>query len=729
MDGKRSFEGNKTSPHTGASKRAATYTTNPYAAVYQQVNSNGTPNCASSSPSQVRSTSVSTLSLPPATLTVTTATPQKSFRVPDQYPSTFAFPLVRSIFGYDETTIDVLTWLQDSLLRVGFHKQDLNEVEKRVWRQIQGFVMTKNFEALDYSRVLWVAIEKPDESPITAGIREPVFAVVKGFFKWKPWLDGQATLARVEAYNQIVHSQTQDERSRPDQTPQIATSALPQGPTRTSRQTEQLQSTLPNQHVAPTVLGLDQNRSDSRIHQDARLLESHEIAQRVAENANEVEEAHTARQFMEEQQRLPNFAKVDSHQLTKKPQHHLQNQIFPINRSYVLSSQHPNRQQQQQHQQIPEQLPQTVVGTGFAGQSTSIPEPVGRAIPAIASSPSQTSTAQMSLAQAAYLQQLQQRPQHQSHPSSFMGSNVLQVNAHELSTNVLSSQSPSQSKTTQRERSNFYIYPAIKYISPSSFSRQNLQMVVKFAVSPQQYAHCLRTTEYVHGKIMINLRGYLGDNDQTVCWTDMGVTINDKSFVVKHGNDRPVNLSSLVRPGYNTLRVLMKRWPDRFHDKTYTVAVEVCPIVTREEVIDMIKSKHIEVDDAKEQILKTIRPQPTDANDDESDDIQCLTSSYKLTLTCPLSKKRMKLPVRSVQCQHATCFDLYNYLEHSRASWKCPICLGASTPPVLAVDDLVKWMIEHTEEKVQTVTIQPNEQWSPDIPPESPERADIVDDD
>ncbi|KAK9387989.1 hypothetical protein V1515DRAFT_568569 [Lipomyces mesembrius] len=721
MDGKRSLEGSKTSLHTGASKRAATYTTNPYAAVYQQVSSNGTPNCASSSPSQVRSTSVSTVSLPPATLTVTTATPQKSFRVPDQYQSTFAFPLVRSVFGYDEATIDVLTWLQDSLLRVGFHKKDLNEVEKRVWRQIQGFVMTKNFEALDYSRMLWVAIGKPDESPITAGIREPVFAVVKGFLKWQPWLDGQATLTLVEAYKQIVHSQTQDERSRPDQTSQIATSVLPQGSSRTSRQT-----------VAPAVLGLDQDRTDSRIHEDTRLVESHEIAQGVPESANEVEEAHTARQLPEEQHRLPNFTKVGTHQRIKKPQQHLQNQVFATNRSYVLASQHPSsqpQQQQQQHQPMPEQLPQAVVGTGFAGHSASIPEPVVRTIPTIASSSSQASTAQMSLAHTAYLQQLQQRLPHQSHPSNFMGSKALHVNAHDLSTNVPTSKPSSKSKTTQRERSNFYIYPAIKYISPSSFSRQNLQIVVKFAVSPQQYVQCLRTTEYDHGKIMINLRGYLGDNDQTVSWTDMGVTINDKSFIVKHGNDRPVNLSSLVRPGYNTLRVLMKRWPDRFHDKTYTVAVEVCPIITREEVIDMIKSKHIKVDDAKEQIMKTIRPQPTDPNDDDSDDIQCLTSSYKLTLTCPLSKKRMKLPVRSVQCEHATCFDLYNYLEYSRASWKCPICLGACTPPVLAVDDLVKWMIEQTEEKVQTVTIHPNEQWKPDIPPESPERADIVDDD
>ncbi|KAK9376882.1 uncharacterized protein V1513DRAFT_462490 [Lipomyces chichibuensis] len=727
MDGKRSFEGNKTSLHSGTSKRAATYTTNPYAAVYQPVSSNGTPNRASSSPSQLRSTSVSTSSLSPATLAVTTATSQKSSRVPDQYPSTFAFPLVRSIFGYDEATIDVLTWLQDSLLRVGFHKQDLNEVEKRVWRQIQGLVMTKNFEALDYSRALWVAIGKPDESPITAGIREPVFAVVKGFLRWQPWLDGQATLARVEAYKQIVHSQTQHERLRSDQTPQIATSTLPQG-SRTSIQTGKVQPILPSQHVAPAVLGLEQNRTDTRIRRDSRLLESHGIAQRVIENANEVEEPHKARQLPEEQQHLA-FANVASHQWTKKPQQHLQNQIFATNRNYVLASNHPNLQQQQQHQQVPEQLPQAPVGTGFAGHSASIPEPVVHAIPETASSTSRTSTAQMSLAQAAYLQQLQPRLQHHSHPSNFMGSNVLQVNSEQLSTNFPSSQSSSQTSATQRERNKFYIYPAVKYISPSSFSRQNLQMVVRFALSPQSYAQCLRTTEYVHGKIMINLRGYLGDSDQTVSWTDMGVTINDKSFVVKHGNDRPVNLSSLVRPGYNTLRVLLKRWPDRFHDKSYTVAVEMCPIITREEVIDMVRSKHIEVDQAKEQILKTIRPQPTDANDDDSDDIQCLTSSYKLALTCPLSKKRMKLPVRSVQCQHATCFDLYNYLENSRASWKCPICLGACTPPVLAVDDFVKWMIENTEEKVQTVTIHPNEQWKPDIPPASPESADMVEDD
>ncbi|KAK9240876.1 hypothetical protein V1525DRAFT_394166 [Lipomyces kononenkoae] len=704
MDDQRSLEASEPSLEVGTSNQTVEYTTNPYAAGYQQVSSNDNRNFAGSSFGQ---DSRQGAALP------ATAEPSKSLDILNQSPSTFAFPLVRSIFGYDEATIDVLTWLQDSLLRVGFSRHDLNQVERQVWRRIQGLIMAKDYEALDCNRVLWVAIDKPADSPITVGLREPIFAVVKGFFKWQPWLDGQAKLARAEAYKQVVHSQTQDERSRPDRFPQRATSLLPQDSSGTSREIEQLQRTLPR---GPAVYAPDADLGDDQTPVDARILESHEIANVVSGNANIRGEVRIGRQMPGTGPQ--HFDKFGPHQ-TKEQQQQVQNQIYAISQNDVIGPQSLNSGQQRQ--QMPEplsQLLQPVFRTDITSHSATY-IPAETAIPATSPSPGQTMRAEMPSGEADYLRQPPQLLRRQRQSSNLVSQNIQQV-------------SPTQSSSTNKPaqtagpHDRFYIYPAIKYASPNSLSRQNLQMAARFVVSHQQYAQCLRTAEYMHGKVMINLRGYLGHNDQTVSWTDMGITMNDKSFVVKHGKDRPINLSSFVVPGYNTLKVAMKRWPNRFGDKPYNIVVEMCPIFTREEVVDMVRHQHIDIDISKQQILKAIRPQVTDPSGSDSDDIQCLTSSYKLTLTCPLSMKRMKLPVRSVECRHATCFDLYNYLEFSRASWRCPICLGACIPPTLAVDEFVKWMIEHTSDNTQSVTIRADEQWTEDISAESPNVSDIV---
>lgn len=51
-------------------------------------------------------------------------------------------------------------------------------------------------------------------------------------------------------------------------------------------------------------------------------------------------------------------------------------------------------------------------------------------------------------------------------------------------------------------------------------------------------------------------------------------------------------------------------------------------------------------------------------------------TSYYFSLICPLSKKRIRIPVRSFNCHHIQCFDAKAYIliNDKRSSWKCPIC-------------------------------------------------------
>lgn len=52
------------------------------------------------------------------------------------------------------------------------------------------------------------------------------------------------------------------------------------------------------------------------------------------------------------------------------------------------------------------------------------------------------------------------------------------------------------------------------------------------------------------------------------------------------------------------------------------------------------------------------------------------TVSNRFSLVCPLSKKRMKIPTKSVNCSHLEYFDAYSFIliNEKISSWLCPIC-------------------------------------------------------
>uniref|UniRef100_A0A7I4XTR6 E3 SUMO-protein ligase gei-17 n=1 Tax=Haemonchus contortus TaxID=6289 RepID=A0A7I4XTR6_HAECO len=63
-------------------------------------------------------------------------------------------------------------------------------------------------------------------------------------------------------------------------------------------------------------------------------------------------------------------------------------------------------------------------------------------------------------------------------------------------------------------------------------------------------------------------------------------------------------------------------------------------------------------------------------------------AQLKISLLCPLSRKRITLPARCKKCPHLQCFDLYNYLQmnEKRATWRCPVCSDWAPYKLLIID-------------------------------------------
>jgi len=64
------------------------------------------------------------------------------------------------------------------------------------------------------------------------------------------------------------------------------------------------------------------------------------------------------------------------------------------------------------------------------------------------------------------------------------------------------------------------------------------------------------------------------------------------------------------------------------------------------------------------------------------------TTSYRVPLICPLSKIRMKIPAKSIHCDHLQCFDAGTFIlmNEKKPSWTCPIC----NKPCLYEDILIE---------------------------------------
>jgi E3 SUMO-protein ligase PIAS1 len=74
------------------------------------------------------------------------------------------------------------------------------------------------------------------------------------------------------------------------------------------------------------------------------------------------------------------------------------------------------------------------------------------------------------------------------------------------------------------------------------------------------------------------------------------------------------------------------------------------------------------------------------AGDDEDD---LVATSLVLSLRCPLSWMRFRVPCRAMACAHNQCFDAASYLmlQQQGPLWLCPVCQKPAPFDQLAVDE------------------------------------------
>ncbi|KAI4216571.1 MAG: hypothetical protein LQ351_001060 [Letrouitia transgressa] len=168
------------------------------------------------------------------------------------------------------------------------------------------------------------------------------------------------------------------------------------------------------------------------------------------------------------------------------------------------------------------------------------------------------------------------------------------------------------------------------------------------------------------------------------------VLLNGRALEIRkkihHGKDLPVDVTSLVKEGNNTLSVSTLR--SQPNQKTvYAVGLETIQLADAE----AIKSDISRLERVAGQRRIMNRFGETDP------DVQIVGSSVVLDLTDPYTSRIFDTPIRGRMCQHSQCFDLGIFLQtrSSKApeqpcdpdSFKCPICGADARPQSLLQDE------------------------------------------
>lgn len=103
--------------------------------------------------------------------------------------------------------------------------------------------------------------------------------------------------------------------------------------------------------------------------------------------------------------------------------------------------------------------------------------------------------------------------------------------------------------------------------------------------------------------------------------------------------------------------------------------------------------------------------QPAPAMVDPDSDV--IEGPSRISLNCPISRKRIKTPVKGHSCKHHQCFDLDNYLDinSKKPSWRCPDCNNFVCFTDIRIDQNIVKVLNDVIENVDDVIISSDGSW------------------
>jgi hypothetical protein len=91
--------------------------------------------------------------------------------------------------------------------------------------------------------------------------------------------------------------------------------------------------------------------------------------------------------------------------------------------------------------------------------------------------------------------------------------------------------------------------------------------------------------------------------------------------------------------------------------------------------------------------------------------VQIISEYLKLSLVCPISQNRIRVPARGIHCTHVECFDIESFLllHGLTASQNCPICNKSA--PLLKIDLFFSKILDQLAAPVSEIELSSDSSW------------------
>ncbi|MCL7051904.1 hypothetical protein MKW94_017842, partial [Papaver nudicaule] len=157
-----------------------------------------------------------------------------------------------------------------------------------------------------------------------------------------------------------------------------------------------------------------------------------------------------------------------------------------------------------------------------------------------------------------------------------------------------------------------------------------------------------------------------------------------------HGPQIPTNVTAMVKYGTNLLQAV------GHFNGNYTIIIGFTSEVSSIDIPDL---QHY--------------ARPLSAVN--SLDSEIVKGVSRISLNCPISFKRISVPVKGRLCKHHQCFDYANYIKINsrKPSWCCPQCNQSVCYTDIRIDQRMVEVLEDVGENVADVIVSADGSWKP----------------
>ncbi|KAF2017713.1 hypothetical protein BU24DRAFT_344609 [Aaosphaeria arxii CBS 175.79] len=202
---------------------------------------------------------------------------------------------------------------------------------------------------------------------------------------------------------------------------------------------------------------------------------------------------------------------------------------------------------------------------------------------------------------------------------------------------------------------------------------------------------------------------------------------------IHYGKSLPVDLTPMIKPGENVLKIGIVRPSGDESYQTYLLAIEIVTTARHDTIVNKcVEENCLSAPQVKEAIIQRLSGSSLD-----DEEIAIIQNNLTIGLLDPFSASKMcDIPARGRACLHNECFDLETFLKtrdrHGDCSvtdkWRCPICTADARPQHLVVDAFLQSVYAELDRDglkgVREIVVNQDGEWVPKAVP----REDSVQD-